>query len=411
MRFTTCFNEIIGRFEIIGRLGMIGAMTLCLFSALAVAQVRELPSPAAAGSGQPNLAVATDGRVYLSWLERTGEGRHALRFAIKEGSGWSAPQTIAEGAGWVANWADFPSFIALPDGSLAAHWLVKNGSGYDVNIARSFDSGKTWGKPFVPHRDGTPTEHGFVSMFAAPDGSLAAVWLDGREMKPSADGHGHGNGNMTLRYVTIKRDGTLTGETALDAKVCECCQTSAAMTANGPIIVYRDRSDDEVRDISVLRWQAGKWSMPRSVHRDGWQINACPVNGPSVTASGKRVAVAWFTAANNVPRVYAAFSGDAGETFSEPIKIDDGNPAGRVETLLLSDGSAMVVWLEKLEGGGAVRARRVWPDGKRGEAITIAPSGTARSSGFPQMARSGDKLIFAWTGSRVLTAEMPLPEK
>lgn len=388
---------------------IIAAMLLCLFSTLTFAQVRELPSPAAAGSGQPNLAVAPDGRVYLSWLERASEGRYTLRFSIKEGNGWSAPQTIAEGANWFANWADFPSFIALPDGSLAAHWLVKNGAGYDINIARSFDGGKTWSKPILPHRDGTLTEHGFVSMFPARDGLLAAVWLDGRETKPSADGHGHGS--MTLRYATIKRDGSLADETALDIRVCDCCQTSAAMTADGPVIVYRDRSDEEVRDISVMRWQAGKWSAPRLVHRDGWQISACPVNGPSVAASGKRVAVAWFTAANSVLRVFAAFSHDAGETFGEPVKVDDGNPAGRVETLLLADGSAMVVWLEKLEGGGEVRARRVWPNGKRGKTIIIASSGTARSNGFPQMVRSGEKIIFAWTGSSVMTAEMPLPEK
>jgi hypothetical protein len=396
----------------LNRSWIIAATSLCLFSVFSAAQVREIPSPAGTGSGQPNLAVAPDGRVYLSWIDRLGEGRFALRFAVKEGAAWSSPKTIAEGANWFVNWADFPSLIALPDGSLAAHWLVKSGAGtyaYDVNIARSFDGGQTWSKPFVPHRDGTPTEHGFVSMFPSHDGLLAAVWLDGREMK--ADSGGHGHGNMTLRYVKIRRDGTLADEAALDAKVCECCQTSAAVTANGPIVVYRDRSDEEIRDISVMRYQAGKWTAPRSIHRDGWQINACPVNGPSVAASGKRVAVGWYTAANNQPRVRLAFSNDAGETFTEPITVDDGNAVGRTEVLLLDDGSAMVIWLERITGGGEVRLRRVRADGKRDESMTITASGTARSNGFPQIARSGNKLIFAWTGPRVFTAEMLLPEK
>ncbi len=381
---------------------------LVLVADLTLAQVRELPSPAGQGSGQPNLAAAPDGRVYLSWIDRLGEGRFALRFSRREGDGWSAPQTIAEGINWFVNWADFPSMVVLPDGTLAAHWLVKRGAGayaYEINIARSFDGGKTWSQPLVPHRDGTLTEQGFVTMFPAKDGSLGVIWLDGREMKMGTDGHG----SMTLRYATIRRDGTLADEAVLDAKVCECCQTSAALTDSGPIIVYRDRSDEEVRDISVIRWQRGKWSEPRPVHRDNWQINGCPVNGPSIAALGKRVAVAWFTAANDAARVRVAFSADSGETFGEPITVDDGRPAGRVDVLLLSDGSAMVCWLEKLDEGGAVRVRRVWPDGKRAESVTIAPSSTARSSGFPQMVRSGDKLIFAWTASRVLTAEMPLP--
>ena len=389
-----------------------------LFPALIVAQVRELPSPAGQGSGQPNLVVAPDGRVYLSWIERLAEGRFSLRFAIKEGEAWSAPRVIAEGSNWFVNWADFPSMIALPDGSLAAHWLVKSAPGtfdYDVTISRSFDGGKTWGKPFVPHRDGVKAEHGFVSMFAAKDGALAAVWLDGREMKPSAgeggNDHGHGRGNMTLRYVKIKRDGTLTDETALDTRVCECCQTSAAMSEEGPVVVYRDRSDQEIRDISIVRLRDGKWSQPRSVFQDNWQINGCPVNGPAVAAAGRRIAVAWFTGAGNASRVKLAFSSDAGETFGEPITIDDGNPAGRVDVQLLADGSALVCWLEKLPGGGEVRIRRVRPDGKRDQAIVVSASGTARSNGFPQMVRVGDELVFAWTGPRVFTATMPLAVK
>lgn len=385
-----------------------------LFSTQAFAQAPVLPTPAGPGSGQPNLAISPDGRIYLSWVERLGEGRFSLRFAALEKEGWSPPRVIAEGSNWFVNWADFPSMVALPDGSLAAHWLVKSGPGtfeYDVTISRSFDGGKTWDKPFVPHRDGAKAEHGFVSLFAAKDGSLAAVWLDGREMKPGGSGHDHGHGNMTLRYVRVKRDGALRDDAALDARVCECCQTSAAMTADGPVVVYRDRSEGEteIRDISIVRLKGEKWSAPRPVFQDNWRLNGCPVNGPAVAAAGRRVAVAWFTGADNASRVKLAFSNDAGESFGQPIMVDDGNPAGRVDVLLLDDGGALVCWLEKAPDGGALRVRRVKPNGQRDESITVAPSGAARSNGFPQIARAGDTLVFAWTGSRVLTATMPAP--
>jgi hypothetical protein len=393
---------------------MIAAVGLVILSTLGFAQVRELPSPAGQGSAQPNLTVSPDGRVYLSWIERLGEGRVSLRFSRLEKEKWSAPQTIAEGSNWFVNWADFPSMIALPDGSLAAHWLAKSGPGtfeYDVTISRSFDGGKKWGKPFVPHRDGVKAEHGFVSLFAAKDGNLAAVWLDGREMKAGEGSHDHGHGNMTLRYVKIKRDGTLMDEAVLDTRVCECCQTSAAMTADGPVVVYRDRSEQEIRDTSIVRLRDGQWSQPVSVFQDGWQINGCPVNGPSVAAASRRVAVAWYTGVNNKPRVKLAFSNDAGVSFGEPITVDDGNPAGRVETLLLADGSALVCWLEKIQGGGEVRVRRVKPDGKFDPAMIVSTTGAARSNGFPQMARVGKTLVFAWTGARVLTATLPLKDQ
>jgi hypothetical protein len=386
---------------------------VALFTGSAYPQIRELPSPAGPGSGQPNLTVAANGRAFLSWIEALGEGRFALRFSVRDAAGWSEPHVIAEGSNWFVNWADFPSMLALPDGSLAAHWLVRSGPGsyaYDVNIARSFDGGKTWGKPIVPHRDGTPTEHGFVSMFAAPSGGLAAVWLDGRETKPEADDHDQGGGDMTLRYATMGREGTLGEEAALDTRVCDCCQTSAAMTTEGPVVVYRDRSDRELRDISISRLQGGRWSEPRTVFKDGWEISGCPVNGPSIAASGRRLAVTWFTAADDVERVKLAFSDDAGASFGEPIVVDDGKPLGRVETLLLDDGSALVCWLEWLPEGGEIRMRRIRANGTRDPAITVAPSGTARSNGFPQLARAGDQLILAWTADRVLTATMTLPE-
>jgi len=374
--------------------------------------IQEIDSPSGAGSGEPNLHVSADGRIYLSWIEPAGEKRRALRFAVRNGSKWSEARTIVEGENLLVNWADFPSLVALPDGALVAHWLVKGSPDshtYDINIARSTDGGKTWSKPVVPHRDGTKTEHGFVSMLPWAAGGAGAIWLDGRNFKENANaGHGSSTNEMTLRYATIGDKGQLSEEVQLDSRVCDCCQTSAALTSEGPIVVYRDRSEKEIRDISVVRLVKGRWTQPRTVSADGWEIHGCPVNGPSVSADEKQVAVAWFTAAKETQRVKVVFSSDAGATLASPIVVDEGSPVGRVDVLMLSDGSALVSWLERTAKGGEVKVRRVRPDGSRDEATTVADSSAARSSGFPQMARAGDQVIFAWTDpgtpSRVRTA-------
>ena len=370
-------------------------------------------SPTDGDSREPELNATHDGRIILSWVEKIGSKRFALRTSTLDGNGWSEARTVAHGENWFVNWADFPSVIALQDGSLAAHWLVKSGSGtyaYNVNISRSKDGGNTWSKPIVPHRDNTQTEHGFVSLIPLPDGRLGAVWLDGRNMKDMKHGdeHAPASESMTLRYAAIDADGKLSDEAQLDERVCECCQTSAALTDEGAIAVYRDRSQSEVRDIYFVRQVNGGWGSPQPVHADNWEINGCPVNGPSVAADGRHVVVGWFTSAGDMPHVKVAFSQDAGATFSSPIQADDGEASGRVDALLLPDGSALVCWLSGTVEGGAIKVRRVRADGALGPAAVIAKTDISRSSGFPRMARLGDEVHFAWTEfgkpSRVRTA-------
>jgi hypothetical protein len=208
----------------------------------------------------------------MSWVEKRGDKRYALRFSVLDANGWSENRTVSEGDNWFINWADFPSVIALSDGSLAAHWLVKRGTAtyaYDVNIARSSDGGWTWSRPVVPHNDQTQTEHGFVSLLPLRDGRVGAVWLDGRNMKDMKedDEHGPSPASMTLRYAAIDAKGELSDERQLDERVCECCQTAATLTGEGVIAVYRDRSYAEVRDIFTVVVLRSHGSRKRRIRR------------------------------------------------------------------------------------------------------------------------------------------------
>ena len=355
-------------------------------------------SPARAGSGQPQLTVEGH-RAVLSWIERDGD-RATLRFAEAHPSGWSEARTVATGTNWFVNWADVPSVIRLAGGTLAAHWLQKSAAStyaYDVRLSFSKDDGRTWSSSITPHHDGTPTEHGFASLFQAPGAGLGVIWLDGRAMKPHAPESDPEAGNMTVRAATFDRDGKQLSESLIDDRVCECCPTAVAVTSEGALAAFRDRSPDEIRDIHVSRLAGGPWTTPAPAHRDNWKIAACPVNGPALSARDRDVAIAWFTAQADRGHVFVAFSRDAGRSFGEAIGIEDVGALGRVDVELLADGSAAVSWIEFADGRAQFRLRRVTRDGERSPSLTAAGISANRSSGYPRMARTGSTLLFAWT--------------
>ncbi|MDP6052393.1 MAG: sialidase family protein [Candidatus Latescibacteria bacterium] len=370
-----------------------------------------IASPAKQISGEPNLVVGEDGNTYLSWIEKVDGAYHALRYAMFNGDGWSVPATVAEGKNWFVNWADIPSLAVLDDGTITAHWLERSDTlrySYDVKLAQSVDGRNTWTSPVTPHRDGTRTEHGFVSMLPWSDGGVLAVWLDGRNFANEKKDEVFRN--MTLRAAVVDREGRLSDEVELDARVCECCGTAAIKTAGGALVAYRDRSDANVRDISVVRWHNGHWSPPYTLYQDDWEINGCPVNGPALAADGERISAAWFTAAQDSARVQVILSDDEGATFSSPVRVDDGNPIGRVDLVMLEDGSSLVSWMENRDDDALLRIRRVHQDGQMDRAVTLATLSAARASGFPQMVRNRGTFLFAWThvdedGNNIRTAK------
>jgi len=372
------------------------AIALVVSATPAAPSASELKSPAGPRSGEPNLSVGPDGRVFMTWIEPEAKGS-VLYFSALQSDAWSAPKAIARGANWFVNPADFPSIAVMPDGTLAAHWLVLSGpaadEAYDVNLAFSKDGGTTWSKPIVPHRDRKKKQHGFVSLMPTPDGKLAAIWLDGRNTIDED------HGDMALMYTTVSPAGALGPEVQIDNRVCECCKTSMARTPDGMIAVYRDRSDKEIRDISISRFANGKWSAPEALTKDGWMIDGCPINGPSVSSAGKNVAIAWFTAPDEKPQVYVVLSSDGGKTFGKKIRIDEGNPAGRVEVLSLPSGEAYVSWIESTKTGAQVHLRQVAANGTAAAPLNVSGTTKAASGGFPKIAASAGRIVLAWTDS------------
>ncbi len=374
---------------------------LCSCKSEPIETITFITAPTESKSSEPNLHKSSDGNIYLSWIETNSDKSSTLSFStLSDNNNWSAPKTIANGTDWFVNWADFPSISSFGENSLAVHYLDKSAEdtfAYNVKLTISNDNGNTWETPFIPHTDNTNTEHGFVSKVATNDGNFLAVWLDGRKMA-YAEKDSTITKEMTLRSAVINQKGELLNEYLLDSRVCDCCQTDAAMTNNGPIVLYRNRSEKEIRDIYYIRQIDNKWTEPKPIYNDNWEIAGCPVNGAAISTKDNTVAIAWFTMANNLPKVKVVFSNNNGETFSKPINISDIDPLGRVDIELLEDGSALVSWLDILvDNSTVIQLQKVYQDGTLSEHITVTESSESRSSGFPRMVIKDNMAYLAWT--------------
>ena len=211
---------------------------------------------------------------------------------------------------------------------------------------------------------------------------------------------GHGNsdyGQMNLYHRQFTNTGELGPEYLIDQKVCECCPTSSVNHEDTLVIAYRDRSEEEVRDIYIARRVRNNWETPYPLHRDGWKIAGCPVNGPMLAISSQQIAVAWYTAANEKAKVNIAFSNDLGKTFSKPIRVDTGMPIGRVDVIWVDENHALVSWIESSEKSSNIVVRKVKNDATINKEIVVAKIAKGRISGYPQMEIINDQILFAWT--------------
>ncbi len=375
-------------------------------------------NPADTGSRYPYLFSEDGETLHMSWLGRIEEDIFTLEYSIMRDGRWLAPTPVHVGNNFFVNWADFPSIVTYENNPVALHWLKKIEGGpyaYDVQISFPGDEPRRWNH-ITPHTDGTATEHGFVSMLPIDGERVLAIWLDGRHTEHREhDEYTDFDQAMTLRSAVIHRDGTLEDERVIDDTVCDCCQTDLVAVDGGAIVVYRDRTEGEIRDISLsfYDFETTEWSDPVTVHDDGWQINGCPVNGPRAAVNDHQLAVVWFTEVDDEPKVQVAFSDNNGQTFGEPVLVSSGNTIGRVDIAAGKDNEFYVSWMDRGENLADIRLAKVSPDGVEGEVVRVGGTANDRNSGFPRLAALNEGIVLAWTQTepfhRVRTALVLYP--
>ena len=358
--------------------------------------VQQLTPPATTGLA-PKLTIDHGGNAVLSWLEKLPESQGRLRFAVQDQGGWTSPLTATEGSLSTEEFAS--AFVLSPrPQQFVAFWTQIKDHNHDSwsefgYFSHSADDGKTWSHAESLATDFSKTEHSYLSAAVLNSGAVGVTWLDGRETAkiPYPAGHYH------LMAGVLDPDGHYSGEKMLDDNVCTCCPTSSVSLGDQMLIGYRDRTQDEIRDMNTMRvGEKLQIDGPYTVHHDGWRINACPTNGPALAVRGNKLVVAWFTDANG-PRLFVASSHDGGKQFSEPKEVSGtARTVGHPSIALLPDGSAILVWIESGNPESRLLAQEVRSNGSLGSTVEIAHGS---GFGYPSMQAQGDSVLLTWMQS------------
>lgn len=353
--------------------------------------------PAGPNSEAPNLIVATDS-VLASWIENI-DGHPTIRWARFRSGQWSAANTVIKSDDLLVNWADVPAIAEAGDSIWVAFPEENPGhEGYRAALVRSLDGGKSFVRQGALHSDTSDSEHGFVAFVLEDKNTVRAFWLDGRATIP---GSGKTEASLAMQLYSAVVGHSVTNEVLLDEKTCDCCNLGVGRSAIGSIVAYRDRDAQEVRDISVIHSEGKVFSKPAIVQADAYRIAGCPVNGPAIATDGSRVALAWYTYANEEPRITMAFSIDGGAYFGNGIKVAESNgsvaPLGRVAVAWADQNDAMVAYVESDREKAKIVVRRAQSNGTIYAPLVIAETRPDRKNGFPKMVSFDEQLLVVWT--------------
>jgi len=288
-----------------------------------------LPFEASSSLKTPRLS-STQNSLVLSWVD-TSASITQLRFSVYRDKQWSQAFTAAKGQNWFVNYADYAAVTAIDEQHFIASWLEqssKTGTQYQFKIKQSFDAGKTWlatTSPLVV-KDG---EHGFISVLKK-DNDAFFTWIS------------QVGSDYQILSSALNADNQWSANHVVDDSSCSCCHTDMAAQGSRVLSVYRNRTKDEIRDIALNSYQNQQWSIAAVIHNDGWKINGCPVNGPSISANEDSTIIVWHTFAKNIPQVKLLTQHKGRQ--SRVILLDE-QGIGYTDSAIVDDEMALISWL------------------------------------------------------------------
>jgi len=357
------------------------------------------------GEGQFNPYVTSDARdgFYLAYVQRQGGQSNVYMRHSSDGRTFSDPVRVngRDGDAAVRN-ENPPKVIAGPNNQVYVCWANEREKWKgNIRFARSTDGGRTFAPAITINSDGDggPAGHAFQSIAVDRQGRIYVAWIDERNKKMSDRGAEIWLAESSDQGQSFSRDRRVLGD------VCECCRTSLQINLNGVIyLTYRTvpRDGPMYRDIVLAQSRDGGRSFARTVvSHDNWEVNGCPVAGPSFSVDrAGHVTVVWFMGGEK-PGLYYATSTNAGRSFSPRQPIDSERHDGRhAQAIQLANGRTLVAWDYGLD---KVSAAWGFLDPQKEKGLVEKSNGYEGIS-YPTVATSGRLVVVA--GMRSATREI-----
>jgi hypothetical protein len=249
------------------------ASVVLLNSGLAVAAdaVRLVDPAAFPKARQPQAAVDPSGAIHVVF--GAGDGFHVTT-SRDGGKSFGEPVKVGEMEFYALGMRRGPRIAATAKAVVVTVIGGKQGGGKDGDVLayRSQDGGKTWQGPVLVNSAPASAREGLHHMAAAPDGTIACVWLDLREGKMQVWGAFSSDG------ATWKDEKRIYASP--DGHVCTCCQPLVSYDPRGGLHVMWRNDLAKSRDMYVCSSTDGGKTFGDAVKlgKETWVLDRCPMD-------------------------------------------------------------------------------------------------------------------------------------
>jgi len=227
----------------------------------------EIPNAA-----QPQLAVGSDGRIWLAY----GQAKDIYVACSEDGGKSFAPAVkVASAPTLMLGMRRGPRIVAHGDR------VTVTAIAAELVAFHSADSGRTWSEAVTINDVPTSAREGLHDLAVGPDGRMFVTWLDLR------------NGKTEMFGAESTDAGRTWGENqpiyrSPDKSICECCHPTALFDAQGNLAIMWRNSIEGSRDMWMTTRANGakQFTLAMKLGEGTWKLTGCPMDGGKIVAGG-----------------------------------------------------------------------------------------------------------------------------